>query len=132
MNCIDVVGAVIGNEAGEILCARRSQQMSLPGLWEFPGGKVEPEEDPKESLRREIREELGCDITVDGLISDTRHDYPAISIRLMTYRAVLTSGTPVAREHAEVRWVPLSGLQELPWAPADIPTVTELLRRREK
>jgi len=123
---VDVVGAVIQNEAGEVLCARRAPGSARGGLWEFPGGKIEPGERPEEALRREIREELGCEIAVGELVAEATHRYPEIEVRLLTFRARLVAGRPVSREHAELRWVPLARLKELEWAPADLPTVARL------
>lgn len=126
MKHVDVVGAVIRNDAGEILCALRASGMSMAGLWEFPGGKIEPDETPAASLRREIREELGCEISVGDLIADVTHAYPNLEVHLMTYDAAITGGEPVAREHAELRWVAVADLPGLHWAPADIATVKRL------
>lgn len=130
MKHVDVVGAVIRNAAGEILCALRAPEMSMGGLWEFPGGKIEPGEAPPETLRREIAEELGCQIDVGDLVADVTHAYPNVEVRLLTYDARVTAGAPVAREHAELRWVPISALPALNWAPADIPTVAKLTARQ--
>ncbi|MFD0682421.1 MULTISPECIES: (deoxy)nucleoside triphosphate pyrophosphohydrolase [unclassified Paenibacillus] len=127
MKQVDVVGAVIVNESGEILCALRSQQMSLPGLWEFPGGKIEPGEEPRDTLVREIKEELLCDIGVGDLIVDIVHEYPTIKVRLITYFAKITSGMPLATEHEKLRWVYRTELLSLNWAPADVPTVEKIL-----
>ncbi len=127
MKEIDVVGAVIRGEPGEVLCALRSQQMSMPGLWEFPGGKIEPGEDPRDSLRREIREELGCEVAVHDLVADHTHAYPGVVVRLRTYNATVVDGQPRPSEHAELRWVQLSDLRALNWAPADVPTVEKIL-----
>lgn len=126
MKQVDVVGAVIANEQGEILCAQRSESMAQPGLWEFPGGKIEPGESPAECLRREIREELRCEIAVGDLVADVTHPYPTVTVRLITYRARLTAGTPTPAEHARLVWLPVSELGSLTWAPADIPTVERL------
>ncbi|MFY0544949.1 (deoxy)nucleoside triphosphate pyrophosphohydrolase [Brevibacillus sp. H7] len=128
MKQVDVVGAVIVNEDQKILCALRSQNMSLPGMWEFPGGKIEKNELPQESLVREIKEELGCDIEVGELISDSVYDYPTVRVRLITYFAQIVNGEPKASEHAELRWVALNELKSLHWAPADLPTIEELLK----
>jgi 8-oxo-dGTP diphosphatase len=124
---IHVAGAVIQNAQGEILCALRSAGMSMPGLWEFPGGKLETGESPQSCLVREIKEELGCEIEVGGMIADVEHDYPSIRVHLMTYFAAIVSGVPEAREHERLEWLPASRLRELEWAPADLSTVDKLL-----
>jgi len=100
--------------------------MAHGGLWEFPGGKMEPGESPRESLRREIREELGCDIAVDEQVADVTHRYPDLVVRLITFRARLTGGRPTPREHAQLRWVPPAELSALAWSPADVPTVQQM------
>jgi 8-oxo-dGTP diphosphatase len=127
MKKVDVVGAVMLNEKKEVLCALRSQDMSLPGLWEFPGGKIEPGETPQESLKREIQEELGCDIAVGDLVADATHEYPNIIVRLITYFAKVTQGEPKASEHEKLVWLPKEELRTLEWAPADLPTLDRLL-----
>lgn len=124
---VHVAGAVIQNERGEILCALRSASMSMPGLWEFPGGKLEPEESPQSCLVREIKEELGCEIQVGEMIADVVHQYPSIRVHLLTYFAEIIGGEPAAREHERLLWLPAHRLLELEWAPADIPTVERLL-----
>ena len=124
---IKVVGAIIHNEANEILCALRSDTMSLPNLWEFPGGKIEEGEQPKETLHREIQEELGCDIEVFDLVENTTYDYGNVIINLRTYHARIIAGNPVAAEHAALLWLPVTGLQSLVWAPADIPALQHLM-----
>jgi 8-oxo-dGTP diphosphatase len=126
MKKVDVVGAVILNEANEILCALRSQKMSLPGLWEFPGGKIESNETPEESLVREIQEELNCTIKVGELVADATHDYPTITVRLITYLAKIVDGIPITNEHEQLIWLPVNQLFTLQWAPADLPTLEAL------
>lgn len=123
---LDVVGAVIVDEAGTVLCALRGPTMSLAGHWEFPGGKLGPGESPEQALAREIAEELGCEIAVGELLAD--HVEPAVprAVRLRTYTATLVAGTPVALEHAELAWVRPEALGALRWAPADLPTVARL------
>lgn len=127
MKHVDVVGAVIRNAAGEILCALRSPHMSMGGYWEFPGGKMEHGEAPRETLRREIAEELGCLVNVGDLVADATHAYPEVEVRLLTYAATVKLGEPEAREHAELRWLSPAQLPELNWAPADLPTVEKIL-----
>lgn len=129
---VKVVGAVSINEQGEILCALRSLKMSHPNLWEFPGGKIEEGESPEESLIREIKEELGCMVEVYELIKDVVHEYPNIIVHLLTYKTKIVEGTPTAKEHAELKWMPLEELPSLQWAPADIPTVEAMLAGKVK
>lgn len=124
---IKVVGAVIRNDQNQILCALRSPEMSMPNYWEFPGGKIEKDERPEEALVREIREELGCEISVSELVEDIIHEYPEIIVNLITYEAKIKSGTPVVNEHAELEWKEITELKELEWAPADLPTVEKLI-----
>ncbi len=120
---VSVVGAVIFNEKNEILCALRSATMSLPNYWEFPGGKIDEGETSQEALVREIKEELGCLITVGEKIEEIEHEYENIIVHLATYKAHVKSGIPKALEHADLKWVQAKKLLELKWAPADIPTV---------
>ncbi|NEW09379.1 8-oxo-dGTP diphosphatase MutT [Paenibacillus sp. SYP-B3998] len=128
MKKVDVVGAVIFNEKNEVLCALRSQNMSLAGYWEFPGGKIENNETPEQSLAREIKEELNCTVQVGELVADATHEYPTVIVRLITYKAKIIEGSPTPNEHEKLLWLPLDRLNELEWAPADLPTL-EVLRR---
>ncbi|MGG0359608.1 (deoxy)nucleoside triphosphate pyrophosphohydrolase [Bacillus tropicus] len=120
---VSVVGAVIFNERKEVLCALRSPKMSLPNYWEFPGGKINEGEMRQEALIREIKEELGCLISVGEKIEEVDHEYENIIVHLATYKAYIESGVPKALEHADLKWVQVKKLLELKWAPADIPTV---------
>lgn len=121
---IPVVGAVIERD-GRVLCARRGSG-EFAGSWEFPGGKVEPGEDPRAALAREISEELGCRIAVGAPITTTVHAAAHATISLTTYHGTIESGEPEPIEHAELRWLTPSRLAELPWAPADLATVALL------
>ena len=100
----------------------------MPGMWEFPGGKVETGETPGDALAREIAEELECEVAVGGLITTTTHEYDFGIVVLTTFYCELLSGTPVMTEHAEVRWLAPAELSLLEWAPADIPAV-ELIEK---
>jgi len=123
MKQVEVVGAVIINDRDEILGALRSKKMSLPGYWEFPGGKIEPGEDHQSALIREIKEELQCDIEVGEFIADIVHEYPNVKVRLITYKAKIASGAPVAAEHETLVWIAPNEIRNLRWAPADLPTI---------
>jgi 8-oxo-dGTP diphosphatase len=127
MKKVKVVGAVIRNKQDEFLCALRSPTMSLPNLWEFPGGKIEEGETPEQTLVREIEEELDCQITVQEKVVEVVHEYPNVIVNLLTYESTIISGDPKAKEHAKLEWVPKRDLRSLEWAPADIPTIDKLL-----
>lgn len=119
---IHVVGAVIIQD-GLVLCAQRGEAGSLAGLWEFPGGKIEPGESAAEALGREISEELDCSIEVDGLITTTAHEYEFGTVHLTTFYCRLVSGSPTPSEHAAILWLRPADLSTIEWAPADIPAV---------
>lgn len=119
---IHVVGAVIIRD-GLVFCAQRGSHGSLPGLWEFPGGKIEAGESPSVALEREISEELDCSIEVGEHITTTIHEYEFATVTLSTYYCRLVSGTPTPSEHADIRWLKPSALATIEWAPADIPAV---------
>ena len=123
---IEVVGAVIVRD-GMILAARRGPQSRLPGLWEFPGGKVEPGETPREALEREIHEELECTVGIGAELMTTTHAYDFGDVNLTTFWCELRSGTPRLTEHSEVRWMRPAELDSIEWAPADIPAVREII-----
>lgn len=123
---IEVVGAVIVRD-GMILAARRGPQSRLPGLWEFPGGKVEPGETPREALEREIYEELECTVGIGAELTTTTHAYDFGEVSLTTFWCELRSGTPRLTEHSEVRWMRPAELDSIEWAPADIPAVREIV-----
>ena len=122
MKHIEVVGAVIVSE-GQVLCAQRGGSGPLAGKWEFPGGKVEPDEAPEAALVREIYEELGCGISVGELVTTTVHKYDFAVVALTTFYCDLTEGRPQLTEHTELRWVGAGELRFLDWAPADVPAV---------
>ncbi len=102
MNVIEVVGAVIVKD-GKVLCAQRGDIGKLPLKWEFPGGKVEPSESPRQALEREIQEELECKIDVEDEITTTVHEYDFATISLTTFFCTLVDGVPVA-ERACCQW----------------------------
>jgi 8-oxo-dGTP diphosphatase len=127
---VKVVGAIIENEDNEILCALRSPKMSLPNLWEFPGGKIEKNENLKEAIEREIKEELNCDIEFIGLFNDNTHEYDTFIINLIIVKCRLVKGVPKASEHSKLIWLKRENLASLKWAPADIPAVEQLISEK--
>lgn len=123
---INVVGAVIVRD-GEVLCAQRGPG-ALEGMWEFPGGKIEAGETPREALEREIQEELECVVSVGDQVEVTAHEYDFGVVTLTTFYCELIDGTPQLTEHASVVWLAPEKLHELEWAPADIPAVEKIQR----
>ena len=117
------MGAAIVRD-GRVLAARRTAPASAAGRWEFPGGKVEPGESDAASLVREIDEELGVEITVDGWLAG---EQPVGEVYLLRVAlATLVHGEPTPTEHDRVRWLGAEELDEVDWLEADRPFLTEL------
>lgn len=123
---IHVVGAVVVRD-GTILSARRSETMSLPGFWEFPGGKIEAGETPRQALAREMQEELLCEVEIGDHVETTAHEYDFGIVTLTTFYATLVAGEPQLTEHSELRWIRAHDLLSVDWAPADVPAVERIM-----
>lgn len=121
---IPVVCAVIERD-GRLLLARRPAHKHLPLKWEFPGGKVEPGEDPAAAIVREIREELGCEVVITRALPRFPHDYKTVVIEMIPFVCVLAKGSPVPhpREHMALEWVRPGELAGHDLAPADLPVI---------
>ncbi len=123
-----IVTCAIIEKDSKVLCAQRSELMNLPLKWEFPGGKVEDDEDPEEYLKREIREELGIEISIIERLISNKHTYPDKKrFELIPFRCTIAGGKLNVKEHKLVKWLNRSELRELDWAEADIPVLHQYL-----
>ncbi|MDZ7772047.1 MAG: A/G-specific adenine glycosylase [Balneolaceae bacterium] len=120
------VGVVRDGE-GSVLIALRPEGAMLGGLWEFPGGKQESGEELEETVRRELREELGVEVVVEKPLMKVDHAYSHLTVSLNVFLCSLASGTPEARDSQEVRWVALEELDDYPFPKANR-AITEKLQ----
>lgn len=133
---IQVVGAAIVDaleNPTQLLVAQRSAPANLAGLWEFPGGKVEPLETCEEALHRELNEELGVSISLGQEIEGAHVQGWVLNekVAMRVWLAQIQDGRPAPlQDHSELRWVRLDqSVLELDWIPADYPIVEALLRK---
>ena len=128
---VPVVCALI-EQAGRILLAQRPAHKHLPLKWEFPGGKVEPGEEPTAAIVREIHEELGCDIVIGRALRRFPFDYTAVVIEMIPYVCTLAPGSPApqAHEHVALAWVEPGQLAAYDLAPADVPVIPDFLHSK--
>ncbi|MGH6925212.1 MAG: 8-oxo-dGTP diphosphatase MutT [Propylenella sp.] len=111
-----------------VLIAQRPQGKPMAGLWEFPGGKVEPGETPEATIIRELREELSVKVTESCLapLTFSSHDYGEFHILLPLFVCRRWEGSPQPREAQEIKWVRAKRLREFPMPPADEPLISHL------
>ncbi len=114
-----VVAAAVVLRDGCVLLTRRAKGQHLAGMWEFPGGKLEPGESPEETLVRECREECGIDIEVGEILDVTHHRYPEKDVLLLFYRCALRGGEVQHLQVADHAWVPPGELDRYELPPAD-------------
>ena len=126
-----LVACAIIEYNGKILAAKRSQAQSHGGQWEFPGGKIGPDEDPDTAIVREIREELGCGIEVKNELADVSFRYPDKNVTLVPLICEITEGTASALEHEEIRWVDRIEAEELDWLPPDREILNNFFNREK-
>lgn len=124
------VSCAIIEQDGLVLAAQRSEAMSLPLKWEFPGGKLHPQETAADCLVREIKEELGLGISILSALPSSDWQYAAFTITLYPFVCQLELGKMKLAEHRAIAWVKPADLLELDWAEADIPVVQNYLAYR--
>ena len=117
---INVVAAVIKDEKERILITQRNLKKAQGGLWEFPGGKIEPNETRENAIVREIKEELDIDIEVKSYLSEKVFNYPEKDINLIALECKKINGEIRLLEHEAYKWVSKNELDNFEFAPADL------------
>ena len=120
----EVVAALIWEEDRFLIC-QRPDHKARGLLWEFVGGKVEPEETKEQALIRECQEELAVTISVGEVFMEVDHDYPDLNVHLTLFNAAIIEGTPRMLEHNDIRWITVDEIPQYGFCPAD----KEILRR---
>jgi len=117
---IDVVAGIIKNKEGKILIARRNLTKAQGGLWEFPGGKIEPNETKEDAIVREIKEEFNMDIICNGYFDKKEYEYPTRTINLIALNCTMVGDSYEVLEHEEIAWITKEEFKNYEFAPADI------------
>ena len=125
MKIILVSAVALIDPDGRALLAQRPEGKSMAGLWEFPGGKVEPDETPEAALIRELHEELGIETWESCLapLTFASHSYPDFHLLMPLFACRKWGGTPQSREGQALKWVRANALKDYPMPPADIPLI---------
>ena len=131
-NIIRVTAAILEKDRKILIAKRKIGDELFAGLWEFPGGKVEKGETPKECMARELREELDIEVEVGELITSNKHKYPHGIFELLAYRVKHISGKIILNAHDEIKWVTADEMSNFEFPPADIPIINELLVSQAK
>ena len=127
-----IVSAAVIISAGRVLLTQRKRGTHLAGAREFPGGKVEPDEDPRDALARELAEEIGVEALVGDIVEVTFHRYPEKSVLLLFFEARFAPGSPEPRaiDVAAVRWAAADEIRdETSFLPADVAVLAKVRAR---
>ena len=124
MKQIEVVAAIIRKD-NKIFATQRGYG-DWKDWWEFPGGKMEAGETPEEALKREIREELSTEISVDEFLCTVEHDYPKFHLTMHCYLCSLQTDSLHLKEHEAAKWLAKDELNNVNWLPADVKVVEAL------
>ena len=121
---IEVVAAILHRDGAYFATQRGYGEFE--GMWEFPGGKIEPGESREVALKREIMEELGVDIAIENLLCTTEYDYPSFHLTMHCYLCSIASGKIELREHKSALWLTSDRLEDVAWLPADKEVIDKL------
>ena len=124
MKKIEVVAAILHRDGAYFATQRGYGEFE--GMWEFPGGKIEPGESLEVALKREIQEELGVDIAIENLLCTTEYDYPSFHLTMHCYLCRIASGEIELREHKSALWLTANRLDDVAWLPADKEVIDKL------
>lgn len=127
MKKIEVVAAIIYKDGAYFATQRGYGEFE--GMWEFPGGKIEPGESPEDALKREIQEELGVNVTIENRLCTTEHDYPSFHLTMHCYLCSVASDEIELREHKSALWLTAETLDSVEWLPADKEVVDKLITK---
>lgn len=127
MKTVNVVAAII-RDGNKIFATQRGYGDYKDG-WEFPGGKIEPGETPRQALVREIKEELDTEVAVGDYLTTIEYDYPSFHLSMQCFWCTIVEGTPVLREHEAARWLEIENLDDVDWLPADV-SILGLIKER--
>lgn len=125
MKSIEVVAAIIRD--GDRIFATQRGYGEFKDMWEFPGGKIEAGESRADALKREIREELDTEISVDEFLCTVEHDYPTFHLTMHCFYCSVLAGKLTLKEHESAKWLHLDNLNSVDWLPADL-KILPLLR----
>ncbi|NOX40451.1 MAG: 8-oxo-dGTP diphosphatase MutT [Alphaproteobacteria bacterium] len=128
MKLLLVSAVVLIDPDGRVLLTQRPEGKSMAGLWEFPGGKIEPGETPEEALIRELQEELGIDTWQSCLapLSFASHSYDDFHLLMPVFACRKWQGIPQSREGQAMKWVRPPAMKDIPMPPADLPLIAVL------
>ena len=126
MKIILVTGAIIQND-NNFLIGRRGKDEKSAGMWEFPGGKLEEGESPKECIKRELKEELNIDAEIGELFSSYTYNYPHVSYELFFFKVNGFFGEPVKSVHDKLKWEKLKNFYKYDFLPGDGPLIDKLI-----
>ena len=130
MKSIRVVAAIIEKD-GHIFATQRGYG-NYKDWWEFPGGKIEPGETPEQALKREIKEELDTEISIDEFLITVEYDYPEFHLVMDCYMCSIVSGELTLLEHEAARWLPACDMWQVKWLGADYEVIEAIEKKFSK